>query len=145
MRSSLVVFLALLAAVTTGCSTGSRESASVGASDPPASEAASSASAPPPERVRLPPGFPVAPGAVAVAMPNGDPGLVGSWSADPGSSAYDYYIAALPAAGYPIVGRYPGGAAAVIRFSLPDASVWQVVMHPAADGTIAIEVRLDRP
>ena len=50
------------------------------------------------------------PGAAPVAMPNDDPGLIGLWTTDlPGSGAYDFYVVALPAAGYPIVAVYPGG------------------------------------
>jgi hypothetical protein len=94
----------------------------------------------------LPRDFPVLSGAVRVAMPDDDPGLIGLWTTDhTGSDAYDFFVAALPAAGYPIVGRYPGGGAAVIRFSLPDGVVWQVVTRAAGDESVAIEVRLDRP
>ena len=62
-----------------------------------------------------------------------------------GSAAYDFYLSALPTAGYRIVGAYPGGAAAVIRFNLPDGAIWQVVIRGGADEAVVIEVRVDRP
>lgn len=79
-------------------------------------------------------------------MPQDDPGLIGLWSSDQqGSAAYDFYATALPAAGYRIVGLYPGGAVAVIRFGLPGGAIWQMVAHGGGDDTIRIEIRLDRP
>ena len=97
-------------------------------------------------RTPLPSGFPVMRGATAVAMPHDDGGLIGLWESDQaGSAAYDFYLEALPAAGYPIVGRYPGGEVAMIRFGLPEGDVWQMVAHGTADGRVAIEIRLDRP
>lgn len=118
--------------------------------DPPGPDSAapSSAGTPAvsvPARVPLPDGFPVPPGALPIAMPSDDPGLIGLWTSDlRGSAAYDFYVAALRAAGYPILALYPGGAAAVIRFRLPDGAVWQVVTRTGAEGSVAIEVRLDR-
>ena len=97
-------------------------------------------------RVPLPEGFPVLPGAVPAALPDDDPGLIALWTSDqPGSATYDFYAAALPAAGYRILGPYPGGEWAIIRFGLPDGTIWQVVSHDRADGRAAIEVRWDRP
>lgn len=99
-----------------------------------------------PERVPLPSGFPVLPGAVPLAMADDDPGLIGLWTSDQlGSAAYDFYVAALPAAGYPILGLYPGGQFAVIGFRLPDGAIWQMVAHGGGNDTVAIEIRLDRP
>lgn len=86
------------------------------------------------------------PGAAPVPRPDDDPGLIAVWESDQaGSAAYDFYVDALPAAGYPIVGLYPGGEVALIRFRVPDGRVWQMVARGMADGTVAIEVRLDRP
>jgi hypothetical protein len=94
----------------------------------------------------LPSGFPVPPGAVPVPFAADDPGLVAAWTSDRlGSAAYDFYAAALPASGYPIVGVYPGGEVAVIRFWAPDGAIWQVVAHGGAAGLATIEIRLDRP
>ena len=96
-------------------------------------------------RIPLPDEFPVLPGAVPVALPSDDPGLIGLWESDQlGSVAYDFYVDALPAAGYPIVGLYPGGDVALIRFRTPDGGVWQMVAH-GSGGRVAIEIRLDRP
>ena len=97
------------------------------------------------ERLPLPGGFPVMDGAVPMPLRAGDPGLIALWeSAEAGSAAYDFYVAALPAAGYEIVGLYPGGGVALIRFRV-QGEIWQVVTHGATDGQVAIEVRLDRP
>lgn len=94
----------------------------------------------------VPSGFPVLPGAVPVPTPGDDPGLMGLWESDqPGPAAYDFYVKALPAAGYPIVGLYPGGEFAIIRFRAPTGDIWQIVARGAAEGRMAIELRLDRP
>ncbi len=79
-------------------------------------------------------------------MPSDDPGLIGLWSSNRlGSAAYDFYLEALPVAGYRVVAAYPGGAAAVIRFGPVDGPIWQVVVRTGPNETVAIEVRLDRP
>jgi hypothetical protein len=97
------------------------------------------------ERRPLPSGFPAMDGAVRMPLPADDPGLIALWeSAEAGSASYDFYVAALPAAGYEIVGLYPGGGVALIRFRV-QGEIWQVVAHGAPDGQVAIEVRLDRP
>jgi hypothetical protein len=151
-RPSIAVFV-LLATLAAGCSPAETDIASGG---PSLAGASPSAQAVPPVtagpspsafvRVPLPSGFPVLPGAVAVAMPVDDPGLIGLWESDQlGSTAYDYYRVALPQAGYPIVGLYPGGDIAVIRFRTRGGEIWQLVAHGAHDGLVAIEVRPDRP
>jgi len=86
------------------------------------------------------------PGAVRVAVANDDPGLIAEWTSDGlGSTAYDFYVAALPASGYPIVGSYPGGDVAIIRFRAQDNAIWQMVAHGGVTGIAMIEIRLDRP
>jgi hypothetical protein len=152
MRRGSVLQLASLVILAIGCSLGPGASPSPSPSAPSPSAPATQQSAAPmastsgPQRVPLPSGFPILPGSVPVAMPNDDSGLIGLWSTDQaGSAAYDFYAAALPEAGYPIVGLYPGGAAAVIRFTLPDGAIWQMLAHDGGNGTVAIEVRLDRP
>jgi hypothetical protein len=97
------------------------------------------------ERPPLPGDFPVVDTAVRMPLPPDDPGLIALWeSGEAGSAAYDFYVAALPATGYPIVGLYPGGGVALIRFAV-QGEIWQVAIHGAPDGWVAIEVRLDRP
>jgi hypothetical protein len=94
----------------------------------------------------LPSGFPVLEGAVAASLPADDPGLIAAWTSDRlGSAAYDFYAASLPAGGYPIVGLYPGGDVAVIRFRVPGGTIWQLVAHGGATGQATIEIRVDRP
>ena len=108
-----------------------------GSPSPEASAAASSA---------VPSGFPVPPGAVPIRMPGDDPELMGLWESDQsGSAAYDFYANALPAAGYPIIGLYPGGEFAIIRFRAPTGAVWQILVRGTPEGRMAIELRLDRP
>ena len=151
-RPWIAVF-ALLATLASGCSPAWTDIASGG---PSLEGGSQSAPAGPPVtvgpspsaflRVPLPSGFPVLPGAMVAAMPVDDPGLIGLWESDQlGSAAYDYYLVALPQAGYPIVGLYPGGDVAVIRFRARGGEIWQLVAHGAPDGLVVIEVRLDRP
>ena len=101
---------------------------------------------PPVQGTALPSGFPVMEGAVPMPLPRDDPGLIALWESDrQGSAAYDFYVVALPAAGYRVIGLYPGGEVALIRFATAGGAVWQVVVHGAPGGRVAIEVRLDRP
>ena len=140
MRCLSVVQLVLAAALISACSLAGGS----GSTTPESAVASRSAS--PLQQVPLPRGFPVPAGATPAVMPVDDPELIGLWTAEVhGSDAYDFYVRALPSAGYRIVAAYPGGAAAVIRFSLPDGAIWQVVMRTGPDGSVAIEVRLDRP
>lgn len=153
MRRPWIAVFVLIATLAAGCSLAETDVASGG---PSLDGGSQSALAGPPVtvgpspsaflQVPLPSGFPVLPGAVAVAMPVDDPGLIGLWESDQlGSALYDYYRVALPQAGYPIVGLYPGGDVVVIRFRAPGGEIWQLVAHGAPGGLVAIEVRLDRP
>jgi hypothetical protein len=145
MRRSSVVHLALLAGVVAGCSAAPAGSGS-GPEPPGSDELQASAARSIFERVALPDGFPVLPGAVPAPMPDDDPGLLGLWETDlVGSAAFDFYVNALPAAGYRVVGLYPGGEFALIRFGVPGGAIWQVVTRATPDGRTAVEVRLDRP
>ena len=147
MRRSPTCSLVLLAILVAGCSAAEVNSPSEvtspdGSSLPPSAGPSASVVT----RRPLPSGFPVLPDASAVEMPLDDPGLIGLWESDEvGSAAYDFYVAALPTAGYPIVGLYPGGDVALIRFQAGNGEVWQVLAHASADGGTTIEVRLDRP
>jgi hypothetical protein len=139
---STIPRLVLLVMLAGGCATGGSSAPSRSASTSFSSEPSRSAVV----RTPLPSAFPAVPGAVRMPVPDDDPGLIAWWESDQaGSAAYDFYADALPAAGYPIVGLYPGGEVAIIRFSGPDREVWQMVAHGTQDGRTAIEIRLDRP
>jgi hypothetical protein len=96
--------------------------------------------------VELPAGFPVLAGAVPAALqPTDDPALIARWSTDQvGPVAYDFYVDALPAAGYPTTGLFPGGGAAVIVFRTPRGESWELALTQD-DGGARIEVRLAQP
>jgi len=97
-------------------------------------------------RPELPDAFPVLPGASELALPTDDPGLIAQWRTDRvGAVAYDFYSAALPAAGFHVEGRYPGDTVAIIRFIGPTGGLWQVVIQGLDARMAQIEVRLDRP
>lgn len=150
MRRLLVLSLAIAAAACAACGVGPG-SGSPRASTPGGPSPGLATSMPPSaaasvERLPLPSGFPVLEGAVAEPLPDDDPGLIGLWTSDRvGSATYDFYSTALPAAGYPIVGLYPGGAVAQIRFTVRDGSVWQMVALGGLSGRVRIEIRVDRP
>ncbi len=92
----------------------------------------------------LPPRFPVMPGASSGPLPSG-PGVVARWTVEMvGSAPYDFYLHALPAAGYPIVGRYPTEHAALIRFEVSAGTIWQLLLEEAGDATL-VTVQTDRP
>jgi hypothetical protein len=96
------------------------------------------------EHLVLPAGFPVVPGARPEALPGDDPMAIASWTSDEvGPVAYAFYVDALPAAGYPTTGLFPGGGAAIIRFATPTGATWQLVLTRDGEGT-RIEVRLDQ-
>lgn len=143
-----LMLAAACAACSSGPGSGSPGPSSVGKPSPietmPAISPADSESVG--QRVPLPSGFPVLEGAVPEAMPDADPGLIALWSSDRlGSAAYDFYETALPAAGYPIIGLYPGGEFAQIRFTVADGAIWQMVAHGGLSGRVTIEIRQDRP
>ncbi|MEX0626554.1 MAG: hypothetical protein WD402_08415 [Chloroflexota bacterium] len=147
VRHSTIPGLVLLAIVAAGCSMTATGSPSAGAparGSSPSTSAGTSRSAE--VRRQLPDAFPVMPGAVSVPLSQDDPGLIARWESDRlGAAAYDFYVVALPAAGYPLVGLYPGGDFAVIRFLVPEGEVWQMVARSTEDGRVAIEIRVDRP
>jgi len=141
-RRPSILLAVVMAVLTAACSTDGSPAPPPRGSVAPITSGAPGSSA---ERPPLPSGFPEMGGAVRLPLPAGDPGLIALWeSAEVGSAAYDFYVAALPPAGYPIIGLYPGGGVAVIRFRV-QGEVWQVVAHRATHGQAAIEVRLDRP
>jgi hypothetical protein len=151
MRPPLVLPLVLAAAAACAAcgpapGSGSPSASTTGSPSPGIATATAPAAETPAVRIPLPSGFPVLEGAAPEAMPDDDPGLIGLWSSDRlGSAAYDFYVTGLPAAGYPIIGLYPGGGVAQIRFAVPDGAVWQMVAYGGSNGRVTIEIRQDRP
>jgi hypothetical protein len=91
-----------------------------------------------------PAGFPAYPGALPAPLPSDDPGVAARWSTgDVGAAPYDFYLEALAAAGFTVLGRYPGGGGAVIVFDAA-GTAWQVAIGPE-DDRLLISLRLDRP
>ena len=90
----------------------------------------------------VPDGYPVFPGAESVPP---DLGSVARWFAPAdGAEVNDFYERALPAAGFRIEQRFPGGAAAVIRFSGPDGQLFDVALTASGSGT-QVDLRLAEP
>jgi hypothetical protein len=137
-RTVVASLLTLVLVRTAGCSVAA-SAAPTAATPPTASLLASPMAA-------LPSNFPVMAG-LAEGPPRSDPGLIASWTATTsGPRVYQFYVSALPAAGYPIEGLYPGGSVAIIRCRAPDGAIWQVVITGDAVGAgTHIELRLDRP
>ena len=100
-----------------------------------------SALASPPE---VPAGLPVMPGAQVVDAQPLDPGHIARWMVDAiGPDVYAFYLDALPAAGYVIKERFPGGNVAIIRFSTPDGTTLDVALVGEGDGDrTRIDLRL---
>jgi hypothetical protein len=91
------------------------------------------------------PNFPVMPGSAAVAPQPGDPSLVASWtSTADGAHVYDFFVEALPAAGFEIDQLAPGGEAAIVRFTAPDTPQLELSLTAEGDGT-RIDLRLVDP
>ena len=83
-------------------------------------------------------------GAEPARLPD-DPGVVGRWTVTQvGSAAYDWYVDALPAAGFEIVGTYPSERSALIRFRDSGGRTWQLLAELVGDRT-QISVQTDRP
>lgn len=139
LSAAAVLLLLLLAA----CST------VVGDPSPTSSPSTSTSPSPtvaqtPDIRPGLPESFPVMPGAVAAELP-ADPTAIARWTVDRvGSAAYDFYVAALPKAGFRVAGLYPAERAAIIRFDAPDGEIWQLLAEQIGDAT-RITVRTDQP
>lgn len=76
----------------------------------------------------LPTGLPVMPGAVA-AEPPLDPGTMAQWAVDAiGPDVYAFYLDALPAAGFEVTNRFPGGGVGVIRFITPEGTTLDLAL-----------------
>ena len=140
---------AALAVLAGGCAASPADSTtpqpSTSAPTPGATAASPSVPASAATRPALPAGFPVLPDASPVAPPNDDATVIARWTAaQTGSGPFDYYVAALPAAGYHVVGTYPSETTALIRFEPTAGTIWQLLLEEAQGGT-RITIRTDRP
>lgn len=69
------------------------------------------------QRPPMPSGFPVPQGAEPALLDPDDPTMIGHWFVPTmGYNVYNFYVDALPGAGFPIEGLYPGDIVAIIRF-----------------------------
>jgi hypothetical protein len=131
MRRSVAGTFALLIAaiVTAGCGPIQSSQATAPSGTPPSggstpaipsSAAATASPSPSASLSQVPAGLPVVPRAEPV---DPDPGVIGRWEvAAIGPDVYQFYLDALPAAGFVVTDRYPGGNVAVIRFATPDGT-----------------------
>ena len=75
------------------------------------------------------------PGAVAADPPLPAPGFIAGWTVDAiGPKVYRFYLDALPAAGFAIEGRFPGGNVAIIRFTTPNGDTLDLALVGEGDG-----------
>lgn len=69
------------------------------------------------QRPPMPAGFPIPQGAEPALLEPDDPTMIGHWYVPTmGFDIYNFYVDALPRAGFPIEGLYPGDSVAIIRF-----------------------------
>ncbi|MEO8510774.1 MAG: hypothetical protein ABI534_05980 [Chloroflexota bacterium] len=69
------------------------------------------------QRLPMPSGFPIPPGAEPALLAPDDPTMIGHWFVPTmGFNVYNFYVDALPRAGFAIEGLYPGDIGAIIRF-----------------------------
>jgi hypothetical protein len=81
-----------------------------------------------------------------MALPNDDPGLIAQWMmVTGGSAAYDFFLRALPAAGFPVTGSAAGDIVAELQFTGPSGATLQIDIYANPNLTTRIEVRLPRP
>ena len=112
-------------------------SASADAPSPPATARISAGGEASP--LAVPPGFPVPPGAQSVVLSAADGSAVAAWTTlDDPPAVFDFYLEALPAAGYALGAAMPGGDAAIIRFTGPDGSAYQLDLIGHAPVRIAL-------
>ena len=148
MRRSLASGLALaIAAMTAGCGSAPASGpTSVPASDVTANPSIPSATASPspiPSMPEVPVGLPVMPGADPVEP---DPGVMARWQVDAiGPDVYRFYLDALPAAGFAVTDRFPGGNAAVIRFTTSDGITLDLSLIGEGEGSSRTRIELRPP
>lgn len=150
-RGAAVVMLAIVVAACGVRMAGNSQSSVPASPSVSSSVAATTASTPtepaatpsPPD-AKLPPRFPVMPNAHSAQLPD-DPGVVARWTVEQlGSAAYDWYVAALPDAGFEILGTYPTERAALIRFRDSGGRTWQLLAE-LVDERTQISLQTDRP
>ena len=150
MRRSLAGTVALLFAATTAAACTAPGATVEPTSTPvasgvatPSDTPAAGTPTPAPSLPAVPDGMPVMPGAVA-ADPRTEPGSIASWTIDAiGPDVYRYYLDALPAAGFAIHRRFPGGNVAIIRFTTPDGDTFDLALVGEGDGDqVRISLRL---
>jgi hypothetical protein len=140
----LLVTAVLMAGCSTLPSSSVSSSPSASASTSATAAASTSDSAVSSRRPSPPAGFPVFPGASESPVPADEVGVAARWSTGTlGSGAYDFYQRELPRAGYRILGLFPGGGGAVIRFAADDVD-WQVEITQVND-RMQISLQTDRP
>ncbi len=147
-RLLLIGLLLVTTGLMAGCSTAPSSSASSSPSESAATSSTAGASGSDSpvssQRPSPPAGFPVFPGASEAPVPADDTGVAARWSTGTlGSGAYDFYQRELPKAGYRILGLFPGGGGAVIRFAADDVE-WQVEITQVND-RMQISLQTDRP
>jgi hypothetical protein len=90
----------------------------------------------------VPAGFPIMSGSRAVEPLPREPRLVARWTSEEnGARIYDFFVEALPTAGFQIDQLAPGGDAAIIVFSAPDGSQFSLSLTADGGGT-RIDLRL---
>jgi hypothetical protein len=91
----------------------------------------------------VPVGLPVMPGADP-AEP--DPGVMAGWLVDAvGPDVYRFYLDALPAAGFAVTDRFPGGNVAIIRFTTPDGITLDLSLVGEGEGSLRTRIELRPP
>jgi hypothetical protein len=132
---ALIPMLLLAACGPLATATSSQEAA---ATSSPAASSTPGASV----STAVPAGFPVMPASEAVLPLPDDPQLLARWTTTAsGAQVYDFYVHALPAAGFRIDQLAPGGEAAIIRVSRPAGPPLEVSLTAQGDGT-RIDLRL---
>ena len=83
----------------------------------------------------MPDQLPVMPDAVPADPPPTERGVIAGWTVDAvGPEVYAFYLDALPAAGFVVTERFPGGNVAVIRFTTPDGDTLDLALVGEAAG-----------
>jgi hypothetical protein len=101
----------------------------------PSASASPPSPSPVPSLPALPASLPVMPGAEAVDPATIEPGIIARWTiAEIGPRVYEYYLDALPDAGFAIEGQFPGGNVAIIRFTAPDGTALDLSLVGEGEG-----------